>query len=71
MEEELCLAFYTILCCAFCCASDERPLSSTPPQGKEPVSDVVVNNPSSDSSSGVDKGVLKNESDLKKDGSAF
>jgi hypothetical protein len=70
MEEAICLCFYTMLCCVFCCPPNQPPLSSNSPRERD---EVVVENPSS-SASGVEKATcenpLKNESELKKDGPA-
>jgi len=63
MEEELCLCFYTILCCVFCCPPIKQPLKSQQSQ------EVIIENPGS--LTGLEKeDTLKSESDLKKDGLA-
>ena len=62
MEEELCICFYSIICCLICCLPEEKPLSSEAP--------VVTVNPGTETGNSKVE-ALKNESNLNKDGLAL
>jgi len=62
MEEELCICFYSFVCCLICCLPEEKPLSSEKP--------VITVNPGSQTGDSKLE-PLKNESDLNKDGLAL